>query len=192
VCTRFSLAFVVVLAVVSPSCADEAKSYPARILIIRHAEKPTEGKSVELSDEGKERAKKLHKLFEKSDARPNPFPRPDFIFATADSKESQRPNLTVAPLAKKLGLKVNDDYANKHFAKLAHELLHDKTYAGKTVLVCWHHGTIPDLIEKLGAKKPHKIKDEVFDRVWQIEYDKKGNITFSDLPQRLMPGDSKK
>jgi len=186
--------FVVVLFVAAVSaCADEAKTYPARVLLIRHGEKPAEADSVELNDRGKERAEALRKLFKKTDKRPDPFATPDFIFATKDSKKSHRPRETVTPLAKKLELKINDSYANEDFAKLAKELFSDPKYSGKTVLICWHHGTMPELAAKLKATDaPKHVKDTVFDRVWQIEYSSKGKTTFRDLPQRLLTGDSKK
>jgi phosphohistidine phosphatase SixA len=187
--------FVVVLFVASvPACAEEAKTYPARVLLIRHGEKPpAESESVALNDRGKERAEALRKLFKKTDKRPDPFPMPDFIFATKDSKKSHRPRETVTPLAKKLDLKINDSYGNDDFAKLAKELFSDPKYAGKTVLICWHHGTMPELAAKLKATgAPKHLKDTVFDRVWQIDYSSKGKTTFHDLPQRLLAGDSKK
>jgi hypothetical protein len=60
-------------AVVLVTCGvARADTYPAHILIIRHAEKPAEGSG--LSPEGKARAPALPKLFMKSDDRPNPFP----------------------------------------------------------------------------------------------------------------------
>jgi phosphohistidine phosphatase SixA len=190
---RLSL-LVVFLVALAPSCAEEAPSYPARVLLIRHGEKPpAEAESVELNTQGKERAEALRKLFKKSDKRSDPFPTPDFIFATKDSKKSHRPRETVTPLAKKLGLKINDSYANEDFAKLAHELLTDPKYAGKTVLICWHHGTMSELAAKLKASGvPNHWKDATFDRVWQIDYSSKGKTTFRDLPQRLLAGDSKK
>jgi broad specificity phosphatase PhoE len=171
--------------------AQEAKTYPAHVLIIRHAEKP-EGDSPDLSPRGKERARALRNLFKKSESRPKKFPTPDFIFAAKDSKKSHRPRETVKPLAKRLELKVNDDYADEDFAKLAHELLHDPRYAGKTVLVSWHHGKIPELAAKLGADAPKHWNDKVFDRVWRIDYDKSGKARFRDLPQQLLAGDSEK
>ena len=59
--------------------------------------------------------------------------------------------------------------ANKDFAQLADEVLGNPKYAGKTVLVCWHHGTLTDLARKLGAADaPERYKDSAFDRVWQL------------------------
>ena len=39
---------------------------------------------------------------------------------------------------------------------------------------------------------PAKQKDEVFDRVWVLTWDARGKVAFQNLPQRLLPGDSKK
>jgi hypothetical protein len=174
----------------TPAPAQDAKTYPAHVLIIRHAEKPADA-SADLSPKGQERARALHHLFKKSEGRPQALPKPDFIFATKDSNSSRRPGETVAPLAKHLGLKVNQGYANGDFAKLAHALLHDPRYVGKTVLICWHHGTIPEVAAKLGAvDTPKNWKDSAFDRVWRIDYDRAGKARFRDLPQQLLPGDS--
>src|SRR5438128_1299224 len=73
------LASIVILVLPLGLAAQEKT--PARILIIRHAEKPPEGDpSIDLNAQGKERAKALHKLFETSKSRPVPFAKPDFIF----------------------------------------------------------------------------------------------------------------
>src|SRR5438270_13845848 len=113
---RLGLLIVVLFVASVPACAEEAKTYPARVLLIRHGEKPpAEAESVALSDKGKERAEALRKLFKKTDKRPDLPPAPDFIFATKDSKRSHRPRETVTPLAKKLDLKINDSYANDDF-----------------------------------------------------------------------------
>jgi hypothetical protein len=174
--------------------AQEPKNYPAHILIIRHAEKPPAGEeSVDLSPRGKERARALRNLFKKSETRPKKLPTPDFVFATKDTDKSHRPTQTVAHLAKKLGLKVDDSYANADFEQLAKELLSNPRYAGKTVLICWHHGQIRDLAGKLkAAGVPREWKDPIFDRVWRIDYDKTGKARFRDLPQQLLAGDSPK
>jgi hypothetical protein len=61
---------------------------------------------------------------------------------------------------------------------------------GKLVIICWHHGNIPDLAEALGAAKTaQNWKGVVFDRVWQINYEG-GMATLKNLPQWLLPMDS--
>jgi hypothetical protein len=63
--------------------------------------------------------------------------------------------------------------------------------AGKEVLICWHHGRIPDIAKALGIAKPPKWDGKVFDRVWQITFTK-GKAALKDLPQMLLYGDSAK
>jgi len=170
------------------SVAAWADTYPAHVLIIRHAEKPADGQG--LSPEGKARAAALPKLFMKSDTRPEPFPTPDFIFAAENSKESHRPVDTVTPLADKLRLPVHSDIKNEHFEKLVQELFQKPKYAGKTVLICWHHGKMPDLAKALkGVDIPKRINEDTFNLIWQIDYSKDGKAKTSTGSQKLMPGD---
>ena len=139
---------------------------PRQVLLIRHAEKPPEGAmSVHLA--AREcNAEALPELFSKSNSRPNPFPTPQFIFATKNTKHSHRPLETVTPLARKLNLSVNTDFADDDFAKLAEELFRNREYADKTILICWHHGTLPQFAQKLRAVDvPARFKGSVFDRV---------------------------
>jgi broad specificity phosphatase PhoE len=181
--------------------------YPQHILIIRHSEKTGEKDDVHLSKKGKERADALEGLFVASKDRPDPFPTPDFIFAACAHKDSQRPVETVTPLAKKLKLTIDERFDNKlpkpdekdtpdkklRAAELRDELFSSPKYAGKTVLISWRHGTLPALATTLKAGKvSEKWADEVFDRVWQIDYDNDGKATFRDRPMRLLPGDSEK
>ena len=135
----------------------------------------------------------MHKLFEASPTRADPFPKPDFIFAARESKMSNRCVETVAPLAARLKLDVNSHFANEEFAKLAHELLHKRKYADKTVLICWHHGLLPALAVQLKvANLPDAWKSQVFDRVWQMTYERDGKAMWRDRPQQLLAGDADK
>jgi hypothetical protein len=171
---------------------NRSPTYPARVLIIRHAEKPNDGLSVHLSEDGKKRAEMLPKLFEKSDDRPVPFPKPDFLIATRNTKNSQRPAETLAPLAKSLDLEVDAGFDHQNPAAFAKAIFGTPKYAGKTVLVCWHHGAIVELAKSLGAESPPEWKDGVYDRVWDLTFDEQGKITFHNRPMHLMPGDVKK
>lgn len=173
---------------------DAGLTFPRTILIIRHGEKPPEGdESVHLSKQGEQRAAALHEMFEKSEKHPKPFPVPDDVFATAATKHSKRPIETVKLLVDLLRLPFNKEYADDDFKKVAKDIFHSKKYEGKTILICWHHGKIPELARALKvADAPGKWKDEVFDRVWQITYDATGKATFSDLPEHVLASDSSK
>lgn len=171
--------------------SEESDSYPAHVLIVRHAEKPPDSSpSVDLDSVGRSRAKALVQLFTKSARRPDPFPKPDFIFATRDTKRSHRPSETAEPLGAALGLDVDTRFGDEHTKRLAKEILHHRKYAGKTVLIVWHQGTIPDLAKALGAKDaPGSWKDSIFDRVWELSYGDDGKVSFENRPQRLLSGD---
>jgi hypothetical protein len=170
------------------ACA-QARAEPRQVLIIRHAEK-LEDDSVHLSPEGQKRADALPQLFMKRADRPDPFPRPDFIFATKASKHSNRPVETVKPLAEALNLHINDRFEDEQYGQLATELLRNERYSGKTVLVCWHHEKIPLLARKLKAENVPDWKDKAFDRVWVITY-KGGSTELKKYHQGLMPTDKK-
>jgi len=162
---------------------------PHIILIIRHAEKPDPTDAtpdINLSPRGFQRADALAKTI------PDHFPRPDFLIATMQSKNSNRPIETITPLAAALHEKIEAAFKDDEFDQAAHEVLTDPKFAGKTVLIAWHHGKIPELAKALGANNvPDKWNPTVFDRVWEITYDA-GVPTWKDLPQNALPGDSQK
>jgi hypothetical protein len=181
--------------------------FPQTVLVIRHGEKSGDKEDIHLTKKGQQRADALYKLFEASSDRPEPFPRPDFIISAGPHKDSVRPLETVTPLSKKLNLPINSKYESKILPKtddkeksakpdmyaLRDELFGDKKYSGKTVLICWRHSTISELAKTLKASNvPEKWDDEVFDRVFQINYDNEGTATFINRPQRLLAGDSDK
>jgi hypothetical protein len=179
---------------------------PQYVLIIRHAEKPKDDRDPHLTSRGAGRAAALPSLFWIKDAfrtKPARFPTPDFLFATCESKHSNRPVETVQPLAKALGdLPIHDKHANDDYQAVVDHVFNDAKFADKTVLICWHHGKIPKLARAVGDKAKNKDKhrarvpprwdDKVFDRVWQFTFDGQGGAKFADRPQRLLYGDSAK
>jgi len=157
---------------------------PREILIIRHAEKPDTGNSPHLTPRGYSRASALVGLFAAS------YDTPDYVFATQASKQSNRPVETLTPFVAALHMELNSSIADDDFATLAQQILSDPQYAGKMLIICWHHGNIPALAHALGASDaPKTWPDPVFDRVWRIRYNNSGT-TFENLPQRLLFGDS--
>lgn len=166
---------------------------PKYVIIIRHGEKPgdpatdDEADGTDLSTRGYERAGALAPYV------PATFGAPDFLFATQASKHSNRPVETITPLAQALKLDIDAKHADDDYQKVADDILGNAKYAGKQVLICWHHGKIPQLAAALGATPPESPwPGDVFDRVWLIEYPG-GNATgaqTSNLPQKLLYGDS--
>ncbi len=184
----FVLAWLVVaMGACTRKSAGKQQQPPATILLIRHAEKLTDGR-IDLSPIGFERARLLPKVFGPG-VRPD-VPTPQVLFATHISAHSNRPVQTVTPLAEALNLPVDDSFRNDDYAALAATLLSGK-YAGKVVLVVWHHGEIPNLARALGATPPYSPwPEQQYDRIWRIDYIN-GKVTLQDLPYALLPGDSK-
>jgi hypothetical protein len=166
----------------------------AVILIIRHAEKPGEGR--ELSPAGELRAAAYVQYFTNYtvDAKPLNL---DCLIAAADSAKSRRPRLTLEPLSKSLGLKIASPFKDKQFDEMAHDL--QTTPHGKRILICWHHGKIPELAQALGAD-PGKLlpggrwPDDEFGWVLQLRYDHDGHLIADQtkrINENLMPDDGK-
>jgi hypothetical protein len=164
---------------------------PAIVFIIRHAEKPTDDKVSDLAPQGFKRAAALPYLFLPipGSSAPPRLPKPDALFATDVSKHSNRPIETITPLSQALHLQINHDYADRETAAVAKDVLSGK-FAGKVVLICWHHGEIPHLAEAFGVVNPPKPwNDTVFDQIWKIQW-VDGQARLTTLPQELLKGDS--
>ncbi len=117
------------------------------------------------------------------------FSTPGFLFAAQASKSSNRPVETITPLSAALNLAYNDKHADGDYAKVANDILTNPKYAEKVVLVCWHHGNIPNLATALGVRNPPAWRGSVFDRVWVISYSD-GAASLANGVQMLLYGDS--
>jgi broad specificity phosphatase PhoE len=165
----------------------------AVVLIIRHAEKPDTGPG--LSPRGQQRAEAYKHYFKKFTVDSKRL-RPDAVFAAKDSKQSQRPRLTVEPFAKAAKLRIDTRFGTNQSAELAAFLR--ATQQGKRILICWHHGDIPDLLRALGAKPETllprgKWPNPVFAWVVLLSYDQDGRLIPAStrlINEHLMPGDS--
>jgi len=117
------------------------------------------------------------------------FSTPGFLFATQASKSSNRPVETITPLSAALNLTYDDKHADGDYATVASDILTNSKYAGAVVLVCWHHGNIPNLATALGVSKPPAWPGSIFDRVWVISYSG-GTASLANDAQMLLYGDS--
>ena len=175
-----------------------------KIMIIRHAEKPpsigepfgvtAEGdQDVEsLTIQGWQRAGALACFFAPTvgPLQNAGLATPQFLFASeSKSGGSARPVETITPLASKLGL-TPTTRKKSSFDKVAAEAM----ACGSIALISWQHEDIPliaNLILGNQTTVPQKWPGDRFDIVWVFDLNASSNsYTFSQVPQRLLAGDS--
>jgi broad specificity phosphatase PhoE len=163
------------------------------LLIIRHAENPADGHG--LSPRGEERAKAYKNYFQNFTVD-GTRREPEAVLVAADSKQSHRPRLTVEPFAKAAKLPIDGSFGNKQPADLAAELR--ANHQGKVILICWHHGQIPDLLRALGAAPETLLPNgkwprNVYDWVIMATFDENGRLIperTKRISEHLLQGDS--
>jgi hypothetical protein len=164
----------------------------ATILIIRHAEKPVIGAG--LSSAGQARAEAYTRYFQNFRVDSQPL-HLDYLVAADDSEHSQRSRLTLEPLSRSIGLKPDLHFQAKHPQDLAQELL--SRPHGSSILICWHHKEIPELLKALKADPDRLLPNGVwpdlqFGWVLKLQYDHDGHIIPNKtkrIKERLMAGD---
>jgi hypothetical protein len=164
----------------------------ATILIIRHAEKPVNGSG--LSTEGQARAQAYVDYFRSLRLDSHPV-QLDYLVAADDSEHSSRSRLTLEPLARSIGLKPDLRFQSKRPQDLVREL--KARSHGKVILVCWHHGEIPELLRELGADPNRLLPEgewppEQFGWMLRLRYDDEGRLIRGQtkrIKEHLMPDD---
>ncbi|KAH6661575.1 putative phosphoglycerate mutase family protein [Halenospora varia] len=137
------------------------------IYLIRHGEKPSKLPNGEdangLSAKGVERAQGLRQVFGKDSVY-----NIQYILAEHPKKDGSRdrPYETILPLSQDLGLDVNKSI-DRDDVKAAAEAA--KAYTGPgNVLVCWEHGELAKIVEKLGVKEKVVYPSDRFDIIWMV------------------------
>lgn len=185
---KLTACLILIFTVLSTS---SSYAIPLEIILIRHADKLDQYQPGPfLSAIGQARAEMFMRYYiNKMEPTPTPahpypeqtFPIPNFIIATMASHASNREQLTIAPLASEL---ISQGYLNQYnlilntfshgdegLKKLSKSLLTDAMYNNQFILICWHHGEIPKLLDLLGVK-PHqdKLPDDEYDTVYDIKF----------------------
>lgn len=181
---------------VAPICAAAKHSHAdngladATVMIVRHAEKPDVGAG--LTPAGEARARAYVGYFEHFAVHGQSM-TPNALYASADSKSSMRPRLTITPLSHALGLPIDDRFADKQTRDIA-DALRSEAH-GDRVLICWHHGEIPKLIHDLGGDPVallhgDKWPADVFGWVVILRYDHQGRLADAEVVhEQLMTDD---
>jgi hypothetical protein len=77
------------------------------------------------------------------------------------------------PLSKATNVPIDPSYADQEYAVLAQALREEK-YQGKLIVVCWHHGNIPNLLHAIQApdgQYPDPWKRDVFNLILRVILD---------------------
>ena len=119
--------------------------------------------------------------------------RPNALYAAAasadpaadDEHKSLRPQQTIAPLARKLGLTADTSYGIGREPELAMAI----TARSGAVLVAWEHTHIPLIAAALHADAPRTWPGERFDVVWLLRH-REGGYRFTQIDQSLLSGDA--
>lgn len=142
---------------------------PTTVIILRHAERLSDGPDTPLSEAGQARARALVPLLTALN--------PDVVIVSG----LQRTRQTVAPFLEKTN-RVPLVRSNEKCADLAAEIL--KSWRGRTVLVAWHRGPHAELAKALGAREPFpNWKQDTYDRYWIISVDAAGAATLNEKTQ---------
>ena len=178
-----------------------------KIMVIRHAEKPSDDGSIEgvnakgkqdkheLIVRGWQRSGALVRFFAPRQGFTGPrIATPNTIFASKvdDQSSSLRPQHTVLELATLLGPKAQFavDYGKGKEDKLVKAAI----AATGPVLIAWEHEAIPDIANRILGNEttvPQKWPGSRFDLVWVFDRaDASGAWSFAQVPQLVLSGDS--
>lgn len=176
---------------------------PAKVMLIRHAEKPDGTGNVmgvselglpdprQLSVRGWQRAGALVRFFAPAGGNfADGIATPSAIFACKPygAANSVRPFSTVTPLAALLGIAVNHQIGKHDIAALLDAV---ETSSG-TVLICWSHKLMASILRGLAggaAGLPDEWPAGRFDLVWVLDRAGAG-WSFCEVGQLLLPGDA--
>ena len=121
-------------------------------------------------------------------AVPRLYPELTLLFAAAPSIDSNRPYETVNPLARALSTDIDNGYGENEWQRLAVDLLSKSgRLAGRTIMVCWHHGKAQQLARALGATTAPKWLPTDFASIWSLAYKRNGTVAFSRSAQPVLP-----
>ncbi len=149
---------------------------PLQVILIRHGEKPEGKKDPHLTAAGRDRARHWSEVLGTCD------PLPQILLAPEPSAEhpSVRPRETLQPLADQLTLKIETPVRSDAHGLLAKSVRTETRFAGKAVVICWVHQSLPQLARELGATNaPSEWSAEDYGTAWILKYATNGSCTFT-------------
>jgi broad specificity phosphatase PhoE len=179
---------------------------PDVVMFIRHGEKPGDDGPPHginhdgqhdphsLSVRGWTRAGALTGLFAYSPTASHPhIVAPERLVATKSTSDyrSRREVDTASPLARRLGLPIDEDFDHGQAKALSRSILADP----RPTLVVWHHGSMPDLLAHFPVINSEDVPEpwphDRFDLIWVLVREPdSGDYRFVSVEQALLEGDA--
>ena len=153
-------------------------SGPARLIVLRHAEKTGDRRDRNLSPAGHERAARLVPYVLET------LGRPDFLVAAKSSDRSRRPVETIEPLAAAAGLEIKSKFDDDEVDALVAALGEKRAYRSKFGVISWRHSDIPGLVASLGAPAdtfPGEWSESDYTTLVDISYSSGSKVTAKRL-----------
>lgn len=178
---------------------------PQTIMFLRHGEKPADdgpplgvdphghNDPHSLSVRGWTRAGALSALFDHVPTPDRPgLTRPGHIVATQPTHDykSKRERDTATPTAGRLGLTIDESFTHRDAEEAAKSILGQD----QDVLVVWHHGSMPKLLQHFpladASQIPQAWPEDRFDLIWILSRESDGRYAFSEANQDLLADDA--
>ena len=173
---KTSMSFVMLFALLGSVPASgyfsTAKRAVTTVILVRHAEKVTEpgnpnpNPDPDLSPAGNARAQEILRMFG------------DAEITTIYASQYKRTQLTVKPLADKLGVAITSVVA-KNAADIAKQIRSE--HFGEVVFVAGHNTTVPEIIHGLGGPKLPIIPETDYDNLYIVTIDGAGKVELLKL-----------
>jgi hypothetical protein len=162
--------------------APMASAMPKTVVVIRHAEKPSDDSNIHLSEKGYARAKKLPQFFLRFDSAPA-------IRLIAQGQKradsSLRPIETVMPASQQFQQPILQQFVKGESRAMIDYVRANHAFDGKTLVISWGHDELGAISALLGANQG-EWSSKIFDRAWVFRFDADGALVrFEDVAQDL-------
>jgi hypothetical protein len=157
----------------------QSKDAGLRVVLIRHAEKPEEGYT--LNCQGINRARELPNVLYSKIGLPHVIYVPSFT--QSDTTKHARMYQTIVPFSSKYNLPIYNKYKVNDIDGVSRAILKQNG----TVLVVWEHKGLVDIAKQLGVEEKLHWKDGDFDSIWIITFSKKGKARLTVDHEGLHP-----
>jgi len=162
--------------------APMASAMPQTVVVIRHAEKPSDESNIHLSEKGYARAAKLPQFFLRFDSA-------TAIRLIAQGQKradsSLRPIETVMPASQQFQQPIQHQFVKGESRAMVEFIRSNPAFDDKTVVISWGHDELGAISAMLGANQG-EWSSKIFDRAWVFRFNADGALVrFEEVAQDL-------